>query len=159
MTISEQMVLVKIFTLDRFLFDESSSAKQAFSQYQRKLLKVQQNSEHIPVKEFFLKGCGLQPVAKKQTYSQILLRAWLKLSKLEQALEGCFCCQIKVIDIINAVLNKKQFSILISDSDLREIDLHETLKRIALIKQAVVVHGNLYFCHLFIKVGTKKEHR
>ena len=40
------------------------------------------------MKEFFLKGCGLQSVAKKQTYSQIFSRSRLKLSKLEQAFGG-----------------------------------------------------------------------
>ena len=33
----------------------------------------------------------------------------------------------------------RQFSILINDKDLREIDSHETSKRTALIKQTLVV--------------------
>ena len=39
----------------------------------------------------------------------------------------------------------RQFSILINDSDLREIDLHETSKRTDLTEQTLAVHGTPCF--------------
>ena len=43
--------------------------------------------------------------------------------------------------------SRRQFSILINDNDLREIDLYETLKRAALIEQKLVVRETP--CYIF----------
>ena len=40
----------------------------------------------------------------------------------------------------------QQFSILINESGLREIDLHETSERTALIEQTLAVRGTPFLC-------------
>ena len=55
---------------------------------------------------------------------------------------------MKVEDIMDAVLSKllhEDFRFLINESDLREIDLHETSKRTAFIEQTLVVQGTPFY--------------
>lgn len=115
------------FTFDRFFFTPdgatiSCSTKQGFLQQQIKFSKFQQNLWWWPTVCNFTKiNCFTD-----------FLRASLNCQNsyfVEQAFGGCFCYQIKIADIMNAVLNQtpsRQFSILVNDSNLREINSHET---------------------------------
>ena len=128
MTIAEKWSLLQYFTLNRFFVycRYSHNIRQSYNF--SKIFKTYLRRNSLLIR-LWLTVCNF---TKEQTPAQCFLRTLLKLSKLlfwKQAFSGCsvlICYYIKIADIMNVDIIKqnppRQYSILINDSNLREID-------------------------------------